>query len=125
MSQKTINIIIFILVVGAIILGGVSLAKASPKNNLPPGQQPPGEGPKGGLGEAFGDILNNVLTGNWWQNIFGNKCDSSRPCYRKNGKRDDSCCADTYEPYVSTCNPNECDPAKPGYDKCGNFKIGC
>lgn len=110
MSQKTINIILIILLVGSIVLGTVGIIQASKaKNNLPPGYPPPD---KPGLGDALGNIVNNIF------NLFtGNQCDPTHPGYTKNGKRNTKCDAGGGTKY--------CDCSKPGYATDGVADINC
>lgn len=125
MSQKTINIIIIILVAIGITIGVFALINSNKQPALPPdGSTPPAQG---GLGGAFGNILNQIFKGDWLKNLFGgksdytkNNCDPARDGYNLNGILDPSCGGGS-----GSCNPFECDPLRPGYTMCGDKGFPC
>lgn len=119
-EQKTINIFLIILLVIALVLGVVGLVKASqPPVPVDPNAPPPPPG----LGTAFGNILSNVFSSNWWKNIFKKDaifspedCDPNRIGYTKDGKYDTRCTV--FTPKDLGCT-GACDPNRLGWNDCG------
>lgn len=125
MTQKTINIILLSLLAVAIIIGVIAIFR---KPAQPPVQvQPPGTPPQSGLGGALGSILSNILTADFWKNLFGRKeeypvvdCDPNRPGFEKDGTANPNCGKN-----YTGCDPNKCDPNRSGWNECGFLDARC
>lgn len=127
MSQKTINILLVSGLILLLILGVSSLVKASGTSNLPPAPSPDAN-PKAGLGDAFGKILGQIFSGNWFKNIFSGKddlpsvvnCDPNRVGYDMDGTANANCGKD-----YTGCKVGVCDPNRLGWDECGFPDMNC
>lgn len=123
MPQKTINILLFILL--AFVVIGILYLIFKPADTTAPPQAPPAT-PPSGFGKGFADILSQIP--NIWKSLFGNKpsnysqtmCDPEKIGYNKNGVLDPSCGGG-----AGSCNPFLCDENRPGYTQCGDKGFPC
>lgn len=114
MKDKKTIVIAVVVILGLLILGVILYAVFAKNTTVTQ------TGPKGSATGGIGSILGNIL------GVFtGGQCDPSNPGFTKNGTRDTKCDTNATSSYVNTCDPNTCDPNNPGYDMCGNFKMGC
>lgn len=115
MSQKTINIIIIVLISIAIIIGIFAFIQS----NKQPAPRPDGTlPPKQGFGAALGTVLSQAIEGDWWKNLVGQKkCDPNNLGFQIDGVYNPSKCG--------TPSGLECDPNRAGWNKAGFLDVNC